>query len=92
MLLPVKVELLRAKDTPLAEDGRTKADRVTIPAKVLMLVRVMVVELEEPWGTINEAGNCMLVDRVKDCWVTVIPTATEWIRLGLPPVAFTTKL
>jgi hypothetical protein len=55
-VLPVEVPLLNVIVGPFARLGITVKERVTFAVNVLILVRVRVVELEEPKGFTNEAG------------------------------------
>ena len=55
-VLPVEVPLLNVIVGGLAAVGVTVKERVTFAVNVLILVRVRVVELDEPNGFTNEVG------------------------------------
>jgi hypothetical protein len=60
-LLPVKLELVKDIDGLFATVGLTVNEMVTFPVKVLILVRVSVVELEEPSGFTKEVGLAVML-------------------------------
>src|SRR6266702_3563185 len=68
-LLPVWLEFVNVIDGLFATIGLTVKERVTFPVNVLMLVRVRVLELEEPRGFTSEAG---LATILKSGTVTVM--------------------
>ncbi len=55
-VLPVEVPLLNVIVGPFTRLGITVKESVTFAVNVLILVRVRVVELDEPNGFTNEAG------------------------------------
>ncbi len=87
-LLAVVVELVRVNVGPLATIGAIVVVRFRFPAKVFRLVSVIVEELVEPKGTASEEG---LAATVKSGIVMMMLSATEWMRMGEPPLAFTTS-
>jgi len=84
-LLPVWLEFVNVIDGLFATMGVTVKERVTFPVNVLMLIRVRVLELEEPNGLTKEIG---LTPILKSGTVTVTLRSVAWIRLGDPPLAF----
>jgi len=75
-LLPVWLEFVNVIDGLLATIGLTVKEMVTFPVNVLILVRVRVVELDEPRGFTNEVG---LATILKSGTVTMILTDVGWI-------------
>ena len=55
-LLPVWLEFVNVIDGLFVTIGFTVKEMVTFPVNVLILVRVRIVELEEPNGFTNEVG------------------------------------
>jgi hypothetical protein len=84
-VLPVEVPLLNVIVGGLAAVGVTVKERVTFAVNVLTLVRVRILELDEPIGFTNEAGLAVIV---KLGTVTVTLRSVAWIRFGEPPLAF----
>jgi hypothetical protein len=83
--LPVKLEFVNVIDGLLETIGLTVRERVTFPVNVLILVRVRVVEFDEPRGFTNDVE---LATIVKAGTVTVMLRSVAWIRFGDPPLAF----
>lgn len=87
-VVPVEVPLLNVIVGPFTRLGVTVKERVTFAVNVLILVRVRVVELEEPNGFTNEAGLAAIL---KSGTRTVMFRLIWWMRLGVPPLAFTIR-
>ncbi len=68
-LLPVWLEFVNVIDGLFATIGLTVKETVTFPVNVLMLVRVRVLELDEPRGLTKEVG---LTPILKSGTVTVM--------------------
>jgi hypothetical protein len=89
-LFAVKLTIVgfRLADGP---EGVTLFDRLTVPEKLLRLVRLMVDVAEEPCGRLREDGFAERVKSGVDGFVTVTETVAECVMEGEPlwPVTVT---
>jgi len=87
-LLRVWLEFVKVTNGLLATIGLMVKEMLTFPAKVFLLVRVRVLELDEPNGLTREVGLGVML---KSGTVTVISRSVAWIRFGEPPLAFSIR-
>jgi hypothetical protein len=89
-LFAVKLTIVgfRLADGP---EGITLSDRLTVPEKLLRLVRLMVDVAEEPCGRLREDGFADSTKSGVDGFVTVTETVAECVMEGelLWPVTVT---